>query len=103
MMHNSGIQSWLASMDLEASDADKLFDMLRGTDPDVDRNHLVSGISALKGTARSLDVHYLMNAMNIGFGGLMKATNAEFEVNEPWRHSPQNHPSTCERASPAAE
>merc|ERR1719230_385158 len=65
MMHISGVQVWLSSMGLEASDADKLFDMLRGTDNYVDMDELVTGISALKGTARSLDVHYLMNAMHM--------------------------------------
>merc|ERR1712032_805170 len=54
------IHTWLASMDLDASDADTIFDLLCGSDNLIDVDELISGVSLLKGAARSIDMRRLL-------------------------------------------
>merc|ERR1719162_220950 len=63
ILEDSSIKTWLASMDLVASDADTLFDLLRGDDDAIDHNELINGIGHLKGAARSIDMRRLLQVL----------------------------------------
>ncbi|CAK0843841.1 unnamed protein product [Prorocentrum cordatum] len=48
ILEDDSIKTWLASMDLDASDADTVFDLLRGDDDAIDHNELIHGIGHLR-------------------------------------------------------
>jgi len=54
------VRTWLAAMELQVDDVDKIFELLCGEDDGMTADELVSGVSKLKGGARSLDLHVLM-------------------------------------------
>jgi hypothetical protein len=58
---NDDLRLWLASMDIDLTDTDLLFDLLAGDDGAISIDELISGIAALRGTAKCLDVRVLRN------------------------------------------
>lgn len=51
------VQDWLSSYELSTGDVEKLFYMMDDGDGKLTAEELLSGVSKLKGAARSLDVH----------------------------------------------
>ncbi|CAK0885686.1 unnamed protein product [Prorocentrum cordatum] len=62
IMADKSIAMWLASMDLDPTDSDTLFDLLKGPPKDeaIDINELITGISRLQGAARAIDMRKLL-------------------------------------------
>jgi len=64
VMNNQHVKSWFAAQDLSVSDVETIFDLMNHdrSDGDVlDPEEFVRGVSTLKGPAKSLDVHLLLN------------------------------------------
>lgn len=60
------IKLWLASMELDAGDADHLFTLMdQQTDGEMTLDELVGGVNRLKGAARSLDLITLMRDLHL--------------------------------------
>jgi hypothetical protein len=53
------VQTWLAAQELDASDADKLFDLLNKGHNVLSAAELVKGVARLKGPSRSIDLSML--------------------------------------------
>ncbi|CAE7150902.1 SCN11A [Symbiodinium pilosum] len=58
VMTDPEIVNWLAAMDLQISDPNMVFDMV-AEDGNITAEQLVKGVSRLKGSARSTDLHLL--------------------------------------------
>jgi len=56
---DSDVKIWLAAMDLDASDAEELFEMLDDGDGRLTAEELVIGVSKLRGGARAMDLRKL--------------------------------------------
>jgi len=56
------VKTWLAAMELQVNDVDKIFSLLcgDGEDDGMTADELVMGVGKLKGAARSLDLHVMM-------------------------------------------
>jgi hypothetical protein len=55
------IQNWLDAMELHIDDAELLFKLIDDGDQMLTAEELLKGVSQLKGTARSMDLHAMMN------------------------------------------
>merc|ERR1712232_1527438 len=61
LVEDASVKMWLSSMDLDAGDGAKLFDLLdESNDGQLSYDELVKGVSKLKGVARSIDLNTLM-------------------------------------------
>eukprot|EP00403_Amphidinium_massartii_P016482 CAMPEP_0178420706 /NCGR_PEP_ID=MMETSP0689_2-20121128/26270_1 /TAXON_ID=160604 /ORGANISM="Amphidinium massartii, Strain CS-259" /LENGTH=841 /DNA_ID=CAMNT_0020042195 /DNA_START=73 /DNA_END=2597 /DNA_ORIENTATION=- len=58
------VQTWLASMELDAKDVDNVFNLLDEGSGLVSMRQLIEGVARLKGTARSIDLVNLMVLFN---------------------------------------
>jgi len=52
---------WFSAQDLDAGDADYLYDLLDDGDGNLTVGELISGVARLKGAARSIDLFGLMH------------------------------------------
>jgi len=64
IVSDDSISTWLASMDLVASDVDLLFDLIDNGDGLITVEELIEGVSKLKGNARSIDLQLLMRELS---------------------------------------
>lgn len=76
LMSNAAVKVWLASMELDASDADKLFRLLDDGDGLLSADELVQGVARLKGHARSIDLFALTYEQKI----LQRTLNEGLEI-----------------------
>ncbi|CAJ1342845.1 unnamed protein product [Effrenium voratum] len=62
LVSHPAVQLWLGSMDLDAADADGLYELIHDLDADGDltMDELIRGVARLKGTARSYDLQMLL-------------------------------------------
>jgi len=62
LVSHPAVQLWLGSMDLDAADADGLYELIHDLDQDGDltMDELIRGVARLKGTARSYDLQMLL-------------------------------------------
>merc|ERR1712228_1028056 len=60
VLKHKTIRTWLASMDIDATDGEMLFQLLSGEDQEISLDELIAGISSLKGPARCLDMRSLL-------------------------------------------
>lgn len=70
------VKTWLGSMELDASDADDLFDLIDtegNGDGQVSVDELVKGVSHLKGAARSIDLILFMKEFNVRMAELSES------------------------------
>lgn len=56
VMNNAGVQSWLLAQELNVSDPDLLFEMLKNDENEITAEGLVAGVARLAGSAKSLDL-----------------------------------------------
>lgn len=61
IMEEPRVKTWLSAMELDVRDIQSFFDMLDDGDHEIDLNELISGVSRLKGNARSLDMVTLLH------------------------------------------
>merc|ERR1712137_264396 len=59
------VRAWFAAQEIDAGDADLLFSLLDTGDEALTAEELVVGVSRLKGSARSIDLHGLMHMVAI--------------------------------------
>eukprot|EP00971_Amphidinium_carterae_P285628 5671082-Amphidinium_carterae.2 len=57
------VRVWLSSMELDTSDVDNLYHLLKDGNDDISRERLVAGVAKLKGSARSIDLAMLKQDM----------------------------------------
>jgi len=60
VVSDEGISTWLASMELDASDVQTLFNLIDDGDGGITVHELMDGVSRLKGYARSIDLAVAM-------------------------------------------
>mmetsp|Transcript_18242 Transcript_18242/g.42495 ORF Transcript_18242/g.42495 Transcript_18242/m.42495 type:complete len:782 (+) Transcript_18242:59-2404(+) len=81
VVSDPGIKTWLASMDLDASDVDMLFHII---DDDYDGHltvdELVRGVSRLKGPARSIDLAVQMRDYKVLHANLEELTKSVMDL-----------------------
>jgi len=58
------VSVWLASMDMDSSDADLIFDLMKGDDDLISVDELITGVSRLRGGARSIDLRRVLAKMD---------------------------------------
>lgn len=61
VLKSDDVKVWLSAQEIDAGDADLLFDLLDDGDETLTVGELTSGIARLKGTARSIDLFALMH------------------------------------------
>jgi len=66
ILDDKSVRTWLAAMEMQVDDADRVFALVAPQsedpkeEPALTAEHLVRGVAKLKGKARSLDLHVLM-------------------------------------------
>jgi hypothetical protein len=64
VLRDKSIQTWLESMDLDASNADLLFTLIKQDGSrTISVDELIKGVARLKGAARSIDVQMVIRAL----------------------------------------
>merc|ERR1712048_1383803 len=61
VVSTSSVKTWLASMELDAGDAETLWSLLDDGDGHLTADELIKGVARLKGAARSIDLATLMH------------------------------------------
>merc|ERR1712038_2229406 len=56
VLSDTSVRLWLASMDMEVGDAERLFLLIDNGDGLISADELIAGVSRLKGSARSIDL-----------------------------------------------
>merc|ERR1712137_790370 len=68
ILENPTMKLWLSAQDIDVGDSALLFDLLDNGDGELTPNELCSGISRLKGPARSFDIYGALHMItNIGW------------------------------------
>lgn len=60
LLKNPVLTAFMHSVDVEAADLEILFEFLDGGDGEIDAQEFTDGILALKGSAKSIDLHHVM-------------------------------------------
>jgi len=61
ILQSGDVKVWFAAQDLDAGDADYLYDLLDDGDGNLTVGELIAGVARLKGAARSIDLFGLMH------------------------------------------
>lgn len=66
MTKDPRVKMWLAAMDFDASNAQRVFELIEGDDGDdkLSAEELVNGVAKLKGSAKSIDLLDLQRHFN---------------------------------------
>merc|ERR1712137_1477867 len=68
LLEDPTMRLWLSAQDIDVGDSALLFDLLDNGDGELTANELCSGISRLKGPARSFDIYGALHMItNIGW------------------------------------
>jgi len=78
VLEKPSVRNWMAAQEMDATDANKLFQLLVSGKPDgglLSAEELVQGMSSIKGAARSLDLIHLMGVISREIGKLSSQIN----------------------------
>jgi len=67
LMADPFVGSWMAAYEIDVTDVELLFCLMDDGDGTISANELVTGVSRLKGYARSMDLHAMNRTMDISF------------------------------------
>merc|ERR1712048_496391 len=60
IMRSKSVRTWLAAMDLNVDDVDKLYHLLSQDSNGISLEDLTKGVAHLRGTAKSIDIMEMM-------------------------------------------
>merc|ERR1712232_663338 len=63
VLSDPAVRLWLASMDMESGDAERLFVLIDNGDGLISADELIAGVARLKGGARSIDLAMIINEL----------------------------------------